>query len=68
MDPFGKHWCIQMVDPGIFQSWILLDPGGGSWGIQWILVDLSSGSLWIVVVDIAESTLWILVDPSGGSK
>ena len=59
VDPFGKHWCIQMVDPGRFQSWILLNPGCGSWWIlvgQRILVDLNSGSFWIPVVDIAEST------------
>ena len=33
------HWCIQMVDPGRFQSWILVDHG--SW-------------LWILVVDPGE--------------
>ena len=40
---FEQTLWVQMVDPGKFQSWILVDPSGGSW---WILVvDPSSGSL-----------------------
>ena len=61
MDPFGTHWCIQMVDPGRFQSWILVVDPGGSY--KWILVFMK----WIQLKNVGGSGWIPLVDPDGGS-
>ena len=65
MDHNGGSWWIQVVDPGGFQCWILVAPGGSMW---LILEEPNGGSWWIPVVEIDQSQHRILVDPQAESK